>query len=27
VFADPAVLALFDLPATQPATRASDGRP
>ncbi|MFF1614660.1 sigma-70 family RNA polymerase sigma factor [Amycolatopsis sp. NPDC058278] len=27
VFADPAVLALFDLPATQPAARASDGRP
>ncbi|WP_410633087.1 sigma-70 family RNA polymerase sigma factor [Amycolatopsis sp. cmx-4-83] len=27
VFADPAVLASFDLPATQPAARASDGRP
>ena len=27
VFADPAVLALFDLPAAQPAARASDGRP
>ncbi|WP_290061633.1 sigma-70 family RNA polymerase sigma factor [Amycolatopsis solani] len=27
VFADPAVLAAFDLPATQPAARASDGRP
>jgi len=27
VFADPAVLALFGLPAAQPAARASDGRP
>jgi RNA polymerase sigma-70 factor (ECF subfamily) len=27
VFADRAVLALFGLPAAQPATRASDGRP
>ncbi|RSM34576.1 RNA polymerase subunit sigma-70 [Amycolatopsis balhimycina DSM 5908] len=27
VFADPAVLAAFDLPAVQPAARASDGRP